>query len=45
VVSVDGVQVINVAVTLPPSVLIGFSGGTGGSTDVHTISNTTIITS
>ncbi len=44
VVSVDGVQVINVAVTLPPSVLIGFSGGTGGSTDVHTISNTTIIT-
>ncbi|MFE4619410.1 choice-of-anchor D domain-containing protein [Streptomyces sp. NPDC056747] len=34
---VDGVQVIDVAVTLPKNVLVGFSGATGGLTDRHAI--------
>ncbi|MFJ8106191.1 choice-of-anchor D domain-containing protein [Streptomyces sp. NPDC096132] len=37
VVGVDGVQVIDKAVTLPPNVLVGFSGATGGRTDTHTV--------
>ncbi|MGF1425835.1 choice-of-anchor D domain-containing protein [Kitasatospora sp. LaBMicrA B282] len=41
-VAVDGKQVIDTPVTLPPNLLIGFSGGTGGATDVHTVRNVTI---
>ncbi|MER6098512.1 choice-of-anchor D domain-containing protein [Streptomyces sp. NPDC001728] len=35
---VDGTQVIDVAVTLPRNVLVGFSGATGGLTDRHAVS-------
>ena len=42
-VSVDGVQVLSQAVTLPPNVLVGFSGGTGGLFDLHAVSNVSII--
>ncbi|GAA1979854.1 choice-of-anchor D domain-containing protein [Kitasatospora viridis] len=41
-VAVDGTQVIDTPVTLPPNLLVGFSGGTGGATDVHTVRNVTI---
>jgi len=41
-VKVEGVQVISQAVTLPPQVLLGFSGGSGGATDNHQVSNVTI---
>ena len=37
-VAVDGTQVIDTAVTLPPNLLVGFSGATGGATDNHTVS-------
>jgi hypothetical protein len=43
-VSVGGVSMLNQAVTLPPNVLIGFSGGTGGNTDVHAVANVVITT-
>src|SRR3977135_950102 len=41
-VSVDGVQYLSQAVTLPPNVLVGFGGGTGGLTDVHSVKNVVI---
>src|SRR5581483_9910466 len=41
-VSVDGTQYISVPVTLGPNVLVGFGGGTGGATDVHSVSNVVI---
>jgi hypothetical protein len=41
-VKVDGTQVLSVAVALPANALVGFSGGTGGLTDVHTVSNVAI---
>jgi hypothetical protein len=41
-VKVEGVQVISQAVTLPPQVLLGFSGGSGGATDNHQVSNVAI---
>ncbi|MFB7512208.1 choice-of-anchor D domain-containing protein [Streptomyces sp. NPDC056144] len=34
---VDGRQVIDAAVTLPPNVLVGFGGATGGLTDRHVV--------
>ncbi|MFB7452767.1 choice-of-anchor D domain-containing protein [Streptomyces sp. NPDC056194] len=37
VVLVDGTQVIDVALTLPKNVLVGFSGATGGLTDSHAV--------
>ncbi|MFF4655960.1 choice-of-anchor D domain-containing protein [Streptomyces sp. NPDC001381] len=37
VVSVDGTQVLDKAVNLPPNVLVGFSGATGTRTDTHTV--------
>ncbi|MEU0412122.1 choice-of-anchor D domain-containing protein [Streptomyces griseorubiginosus] len=37
-VRIDGTQVLDQAVTLPPSALLAFSGGTGGNPDVQTIS-------
>jgi hypothetical protein len=38
VISIDGVVVLQTTVALPPTALIGFSGGTGGRTDVHAVS-------
>jgi hypothetical protein len=35
---IDGTQALSQAVTLPSSAYLGFSGGTGGSTDRHAIS-------
>ncbi|HTK16204.1 MAG TPA: choice-of-anchor D domain-containing protein [Acidimicrobiia bacterium] len=35
---VDGFATFNLAVTLPPKVYLGFTGGTGGITDVHSVS-------
>jgi hypothetical protein len=43
-VSVDGTQVLTTAVTLPPTTLIGFTGGDGGLTDRHAVSNVVITT-
>ncbi|WP_426404766.1 choice-of-anchor D domain-containing protein [Streptomyces sp. R-07] len=39
---VDGAQVIDVAMTLPKNVLVGFSGGTGGLTDRHAVTGVRI---
>ena len=41
-VKVEGVQVISQAVTLPPQVLLGFSGGSGGATDNHQVANVAV---
>lgn len=42
VVSIDGTQVLDAAVTLPPSVLVAFTAGTGGATDTHAVTNPVI---
>ncbi|MEX0172651.1 choice-of-anchor D domain-containing protein [Streptomyces sp. LMG1-1-1.1] len=42
IVLVDGTQVIDVAITLPPNVLVGFSAANGGLTDRHTVSGVRI---
>jgi lectin family protein/ASPM-SPD-2-Hydin domain-containing protein/HYDIN/CFA65/VesB family protein/putative pyrroloquinoline-quinone-binding quinoprotein len=36
---IDGTQVLNGTATLPARVLLGFTGGTGGLTDVHQVAN------
>ncbi|MGC0314661.1 lectin-like domain-containing protein [Kitasatospora acidiphila] len=41
-VAIDGRQVIDTPVTLPANVLTGFSGATGGYTDVHTVRGVSI---
>jgi hypothetical protein len=42
-VSIDSTQVLSAQVpALKPSAIVGFSGSTGGATDVHTISNAQI---
>jgi hypothetical protein len=41
-VSIDGTQYLSQAVTLGSSVLIGFGGGTGGLTDIHSVKNVAI---
>ena len=41
-VTMDGTQVLTYATSLPPSVLIGFTGGTGGMTDIHAVQNVSI---
>src|SRR5207245_2110197 len=41
---VDGFAVFNLAVQLPPTVYLGFTGATGGITDVHSVSNVQITT-
>jgi hypothetical protein len=41
-VALDGTPALDVPVTLPSTVLLGFSAATGGITDNHTISNITI---
>ena len=38
----DGTKLGSVSVTLPSSAYIGFSGGTGGSTDRHAVSGLTV---
>ena len=40
--TIEGVKVLTQAVTLPPQVLLGFSGGSGGNTDNHQVSNVSI---
>jgi len=46
-VSVDGIQVLDqtAAFNVPTNALVGFTGGTGGLTDVHTVSNVSITAS
>jgi iron transport multicopper oxidase len=39
---IEGTQVLSQAVTLPTQALLGFSGGSGGLTDNHQVSNVTI---
>ncbi len=41
-VSMDGLQVLNYATSLPPYVLVGFTAGTGGFNDVHQVENVVI---
>src|SRR5207249_9511500 len=41
-VSIEGTQVLSSAVTLSSSVLIGFTGATGGATDRHAVSNVVV---
>lgn len=39
VVTIDGVQVLDQAVTLPPKVLVAFTAGDGSLTDTHLVTN------
>ncbi len=39
---IDGAKVLSAAVALPPKVLVGFTGGTGGLTDAHQAANVVI---
>jgi Bacterial lectin/PQQ-like domain/Abnormal spindle-like microcephaly-assoc'd, ASPM-SPD-2-Hydin len=39
---VEGTQALSTSVTLPPEVYLGFTGGTGGLTDVHQAANVKI---
>jgi Bacterial lectin/Abnormal spindle-like microcephaly-assoc'd, ASPM-SPD-2-Hydin/PQQ-like domain len=41
-VSIDGTQYLSQAVTLPPNVLLGFTGATGAVVDNHQVSNVVI---
>jgi hypothetical protein len=41
-VTMDGSQVLSFATTLPANVLVGFTGGTGGLTDIHAVQNVSI---
>ena len=41
-VALDGTQLLDQAVTLPPDVLVGFTGANGGSNDNHLVSNVAI---
>jgi glucose/arabinose dehydrogenase len=43
-VSIDGVQYLDQAVTLPPTVKVGFTAATGGQTNIHTVSNVVVNT-
>ena len=43
-VAIDGVTYLSTFVTLPANVLVGFTGGTGGLTDSHAVSNVSIST-
>ncbi|MDH6122255.1 hypothetical protein ABH930_006514 [Kitasatospora sp. GAS204A] len=42
VVSLDGAQIMDAAVTLPPMVLVAFTGGAGGLCDNHVVSSPTV---
>jgi hypothetical protein len=39
---VEGAQVLSTVVTLPPKVLLGFTGGTGSVTDIHKVANVSV---
>ena len=39
---VDGFPTFNLAIALPPKIYLGFTGGTGGITDVHSVSSVQI---
>ncbi len=39
---IEGTKYLSVAVSLPPEVLLGFTGGTGYYTDVHKVANVVI---
>src|SRR5262249_26223625 len=39
---VEGTKYLSTAVTLPPKVYVGFTGGTGGSNDIHKAANVSI---
>jgi hypothetical protein len=41
-VTVDGTKVLSPTISLPPAVLIGFTGATGGLSDIHTARNVVI---
>jgi hypothetical protein len=41
-VSINGAVVVSAAVSLPPNVLVGFTGSTGGLTDRHAVDNIAI---
>ena len=41
-VSMDGTQVLNYTTSLPPYVLVGFTGATGGFNDIHQFQNVAI---
>ena len=41
-VAIDGVTYLSTFVTLPANVLVGFTGGSGGLTDSHAVSNVSI---
>jgi hypothetical protein len=43
--SINGSTVLSAAVSLPPNVLLGFTGGSGGLTDIHAVANISIVTS
>ncbi len=43
-VTMDGAQVLSYTISLPPTVLLGFTGGTGGFNDVHQVQNVFITT-
>jgi len=43
-VTMDGTQVLTYTGSLPPSVLVGFTAGTGGANDVHQVQNVSITT-
>ncbi|HEV2636377.1 MAG TPA: choice-of-anchor D domain-containing protein [Actinocrinis sp.] len=42
VVTMDGTQILSKAVSLPPNVLVGFTGANGGSDDDHTVTAASI---
>jgi hypothetical protein len=42
VVKIDGTKALDVAVTLPPKVLVAFTAGAGGTTDTHAVINPVI---
>jgi hypothetical protein len=42
VVKIDGTKVLDVAVTLPPKVLVAFTAAAGGTTDTHAVINPVI---
>ena len=39
---IEGVKVLTGTATLPPNVYLGFTGGTGGLTDVHQVANVAV---
>jgi hypothetical protein len=43
--SIDGTTVLSANVSLPPNVLVGFTGSSGGLTDRHAVDNISIVTS